>query len=1103
MRIINIYRRGGNARVSLFRNHNLNIASGSRFGNMIILSFMIVFMFSVSHELSAETYYTQSSSVVNTLSNWNSQAGGGGVSPADFTGSHTWIIQEGHDMTMSGDWSVGAGGSAVVEINGSLTVSGLFLVQVDGALTINGTLINSGSHTSADFIAATGGITVYGTYNHARDGGNLPSMIWADGSLCAVTGWTATGDVPSSFNQEFYNFTWSCPSQTTKSIRLAGNVRTVRGTFTLNNVGNYEIWPDGEINCGAFTVLGGQFELTENSETHSLYVEGDFTFSGGNFIQSLKAPGSVTVGGNFIMSNGTYNLGGTTGTLSVSGDFELTGGSFYMGLHGGTGTLSVGGDFTHTGGLLDNGYRTAVQPPSNGNIVFTGNGNVQTFTSGGTVGTTDLINYTVNSGAYLQAATGLTVVNGTTFTLSPGATLGIRSADGIAATGATGNIRTTTRTFSSQANYIFNGTTAQNTGDGLPATVENLFLDNTSGHITFNSARTITDLLSIGEGSGANPGGYTHQCGMLTLGGEGQPSGSYGPTGSGAEHELSEFLFGTGLVLNNVNTWLGGTSDWDETTNWSGGIPLPETNVVITSASAFQPVIYPETFADCRNLVINPGASLTIESDGVTTSGSLIVHGMSTGIVTYNRYLRPEATRGDRHFFSSPVAGQDIQSFLAANSSRITQVGSEYQLWEWDEVYGSWPVINSGSFISGRGYNLDQATLAGGLMTFRGNVINSTSYSATSPYQNGYTARSLSTDYNENALWSGTRSWTDYGGGGWNLMGNPFTSALDATEFISVNAGKFDPHYQALYLYDGRVGEENYKYVASTIPGWTGTDPTIGGSHGNYIQAGQGFYLLALYDGIVFNFTPAMQVHQNSTVLLKSKQNDIPWPGVRLKISYGEKEQSTLIVFNNEMSPENDPGFDVGLMSSSSGFQLYSTSLSSDYKVNLMRQALPLDYHGMNIIPIGLDTRGGGEVVFSAVTVPYGRIRYWLRDTETGSLTDLSADSYKVVIPPDTYGTGRFCLVASVRPPSARQDQDLTDPQLQIWAFSGDIIIKGEVGVGASCEIFDMHGSKILEERLNGGDLNTVDVPSGYHGVFLVRVTDGMNITTAKVVLNN
>ena len=1101
MRIINLFRRGGNTRVSRFRNQNLNVDSGRHFRKLIILSLMLVVMVSMSHELSAETYYTQGSSVVNTPSNWNSQASGGGVSPADFTGSHTWIIQEGHDMTMSGDWYVGAGGSTVVEINGSLTVSGLFLVQVNGLLIINGTLSNSGSHTSADFIAATGGISVFGTYNHARNGGNMPSMTWTDGSLCAVTGWTTATPVLSTFNQEFYDFTWSCPMQTA-SISLGGNVRRVRGTFTFNNVGIYEIWPDGEMNCGAFTMLGGQFELTENFETHSLNIEGDFIFGGGNFIQSLKAPGSVTVRGNFVMSSGVYNLGGTSGALTVSGDFELKGGTFYMGLHGGTGTVSVGGDFIHTGGLLNNGYRTEAQPPSNGNIIFTGNRIVQTFTSGGTVGTTDLINYTVNSGAVLQTAAASTVVNGTTFTLSPGATLGIRSADGITSTGATGNIRTTTRTFSSQASYIYNGSSSQTTGNGLPATVENLFIDNTSGIVTFDAARIITDNLSISEGSGASPGGYIHQCGMLTLAGEGKPAGSYGSTGSGADYELSEFLFGTGQVQNSVNTWLGITSVWSEGANWSGGIPTSGTNVVITSSSASQPVISSTTSADCRNLMINQDASLIIESEGVTSSGSLIVHGRNTGLVTYNRYLRPEDTRGDRHFFSSPVAGQDIQSFLTTNYLRITQVGSEYQVWEWDEVNGIWPVINTGDFISGRGYNLDQVTGSEGLMVFQGSVVNSTDYTATSPYQNGYTARALSTDYNENALWSGNRSWTNYGGGGWNLMGNPFTSALDATEFITVNAGKLDPHYQALYVYDGREGEDNYKYVASTIPGWTEPDYGLGGSHGNYIQVGQGFYLLALYDGIKFNFTPEMRVHQNNTVFLKSGNTDKPWPGVRLKVSFGEKEQSTVIVFNNAMSPENDPGFDVGHMASTSGFQLYSTFLSSDYKVNLARQALPLNYHGMNIIPIGLDSQTGGEIVFSAVTVPYGRIRYWLKDTETGSFTDLSSESYKVIIPANTYGTGRFFLVASVRTPSAGQDEYFTDPQLQIWAYSGDIMIKGEVGIGSLCEIYDIHGSKIMEKRLNGGDLNTIDIPTGNHGVFLVRVTDGMKLTTAKVVMH-
>lgn len=1098
----NWYKRGEDIIESRLRDQYPNVDSRGLLGNRIILAFAVVGLFSVTMELSAETYYTQSSGIVSTPSNWNTLVGGGGVSPADFTGSHTWIIQADHVMTMSEDWSVGAGGSAVVEINGSLTVSGLFLVQVNGTLTINGVMVNTGSLTSADFITATGGITVNGTYNHARDGGNLPSMTWAVGSLCAVTGWTTTGYVPPSFDQEFYNFTWSCPMQTTKSISLDGNVKTVHGMFTFSNIGNYEIWPDGDMNCGAFTLLSGQFELTEEFRSHSLKIEGDFLINGGNFIQSLKAPGSITVGGDFVMSNGVYNLGGTTGTLTVSGDFELTGGTFYMGLHGGVGTISVGGDFTHTGGLLDNGYRTDTQPPSNGNIVFTGNGNIQTFTSGGAVGTTDLINYTVNSGAYLQTAAGSTVVNGTTFTLSPGAKLGIRSADGIAATGASGNIRTSTRAYSSEAGYIFNGTSSQTTGDGLPATVENLFFDNVSGIISLNTAQIITGNLEISEGSVVNPGGYMHQCGMLTLAGEGQPTGSYGFTGSGADYELTEFFFGTGQVQNNVNTWLGNTSGWNEGTNWSGGIPTSGTNVVITSSSAFQPIISSTTSADCRNLMVNQGASLTIESDGVTSSGSLIVHGRSYGTVTYNRYLRPEETRGDRHFFSSPVSGQDLQSFLIENGSRVAQLGSEYQVWQWNEVDGTWPVINTGNFISGRGYNLDQATGAGGLMTFRGSVINNTDYSATSPYLNGYTARSLSIDYNENALWADNRSWTNYGGGGWNLMGNPFTSALDATEFISVNAGKFDPHYQALYVYDGREGEENYKYVASTIPGWTEPDYEFGGSHGNYIQTGQGFYLLALYDGIVFNFTPEMQTHQNNTILLKSNENVKPWPGVKLQISYGEKKQSTVIVFNNEMTPENDPGFDVGLLASSSEYQLYTIPLASDHKVKLTRQALPLNYHGMNIIPIGLDSQRGGEVVFSAVTVPYGRTKYWLEDKETGIFTDLTTDSYKVVIPPETNGTGRFYLVTSVRTPFARQNPNFIAQELQIWTFSGDVIIKGEVGVGSLCEIYDIHGSKILEKKLNGGDLNTIDIPSGFHGVFLVRVTDGEKFTTAKVVLH-
>ena len=111
------------------------------------------------------------------------------------------------------------------------------------------------------------------------------------------------------------------------------------------------------------------------------------------------------------------------------------------------------------------------------------------------------INWAVNSGASLTLANNLPVatsrtatVNGTldcgatplvsgagAFTLASGATLGIGSTAAITSSGATGNIQVTgTRTFNTCPNYTYNGSLAQVTGNGLPSTVNNLTINNSS-----------------------------------------------------------------------------------------------------------------------------------------------------------------------------------------------------------------------------------------------------------------------------------------------------------------------------------------------------------------------------------------------------------------------------------------------------------------------------------------------------------------------------------------------------------------------------------------------------------------------------------------------
>lgn len=171
---------------------------------------------------------------------------------------------------------------------------------------------------------------------------------------------------------------------------------------------------------------------------------------------------------------------------------SFTGGTLTMTESTGTGTLKVAGDFTHTGGTI-----TETGTPA-GEIIFNGS-SMQTYTSGGTI--SNAINFTVNNGAYLQmAAETTTITGGGTFTLVNGGKLGVKSTGGISTSGATGNIRVTgTRTFNTGADYIYNGTSNQITGSGLPATTRNLTFDNTA-NITLTNSTAATGTLSLTNG---------------------------------------------------------------------------------------------------------------------------------------------------------------------------------------------------------------------------------------------------------------------------------------------------------------------------------------------------------------------------------------------------------------------------------------------------------------------------------------------------------------------------------------------------------------------------------------------------------------------------
>jgi hypothetical protein len=490
------------------------------------------------------------------------------------------------------------------------------------------------------------------------------------------------------------------------------------------------------------------------------------------------------------------------------------------------------------------------------------------------------------------------------------------------------------------------------------------------------------------------------------------------------------------------------------------------------------------------------GDMLVIESSSLQTNGSLIVKGATTGTFTYNRQLLTEAEYGDYQFVSSPVGNNS-----AANAGKITQIYS------WNEVDGSWPVESITNLISGEGYNIDQTASSDGLISFSGNMVTSAVINATSPYRDVITG--AEPNYNNRLFIDASghsgiaRSLSNYGGGGWNMLGNPFPSALLVSKFIEANysstpsLSNFDPNYVAVYLYDGTISPKGAYYYISNSSGWWGNQLSQ-----THIQAGQGFFVLAMNDYSTFTFDRAMQDHAVHDLMLKSKEEDQRWPGLNLIVSHGDYRNSTLILYHNGMTIELDPGYDIGQISTYPDLDIYTT-LPKSNGIRYMQHALPIDGCDSITLPVGVDFLPGGEVTFSSVSEKLKGHDFILEDRLNNVFTNISNATYTVLLPAGTYGTGRFYIhtkfsgTTDVEPGSGSDNQS----GLRIWASDRTIYIKGNVSDKAIAYVYNSHAEIVYENRLSEGPYNTVLLPNAAIGIYIIKILDGKKIALKKLMI--
>ena len=329
-------------------------------------------------------------------------------------------IRNGHTVTVAAaanadQCTIDAGGQVNVSSGQIWTISN---GSVPG-LTVNGSIVNSGTVTTTGTVVFNSG----SSYEHALNGGTVPTATWNAGSICLISGTSSTA--PGGLGQAFANFTWN--SANTSSATLTST--SIAGNLTISN--------------------GGSSQFRLQPSTNPMLIGGNLLISGAANV-ALASSGTgrtVTVTGNFSLSAGTLDLSSSTGS----------------------GTLNVNGDFSISGGTLSrSGSGTA-------NVFFGKNGTQVYSKTGGTIAA-QIINFTVNNGSILDMGTSVIDGSSGTFTLNSGA--GIITAN---TSGLSGSIQVGgTKTYSAGANYTYNGTTAQVTGNGLTG-ASNLTINNGSG----------------------------------------------------------------------------------------------------------------------------------------------------------------------------------------------------------------------------------------------------------------------------------------------------------------------------------------------------------------------------------------------------------------------------------------------------------------------------------------------------------------------------------------------------------------------------------------------------------------------------------------------